>query len=148
MFILEMSPLPLKFTLIFSECYLSINMWAWIDLLSVSCPDIFSDVLRLGLNLIVVVAVKIKFILRKIYLVLFSSHPKYTLGIPRVPLLPGVFPTPVYLQWEDESWGNSRGDHPLCLLVRHTQRAWEHERSVLPSLQLHTPTWASYFILV
>lgn len=65
-----MSPLPLKFALIFSECYLSINMWVWIDLFSVSCPDIFFDVLRLSLNLIVVVAVQIKFILKEN---LFSS---------------------------------------------------------------------------
>lgn len=65
-----MSPLPLKFTLIFSECYLSINRWVWIDLFSASCPDIFFDVLRLSLNLIAVVAGEIKFILKEN---LFSS---------------------------------------------------------------------------
>lgn len=60
-----MSPPPLKFALIFSECYLSINMWVWKDLLSVSCPDIFLDVLRFDLSLIIVVAVKINFILKE-----------------------------------------------------------------------------------
>ena len=50
-----------------------------------------------------------------------QEHPIYTLG---TPLASAVFPTPVYLLQEQESWGNSRGDHPLCLPpVRHTQSA-------------------------
>ena len=40
-------------------------MGVWKHLLSASCPDIFSDVRRLGLNLLTVVAVVIKFILKE-----------------------------------------------------------------------------------
>lgn len=68
-------------------------MGVWKHLLSASCPDIFSDVPRLGLNLLIVVAVAIKFIFKDH---LFHSlrlspqhthlgtHPIYISGTPHI----------------------------------------------------------------
>lgn len=68
-------------------------MGVWKHLLSASCPDIFSDVPRLGPDLLTVVAMVIKFILKEylFYSLRLSpqhthlgTHPIYILGTPHI----------------------------------------------------------------
>ena len=139
-------------------------MGVWKHLLSASCPDIFSDVPRLGLNLLIVVAVAIKFIFKEH---LFHSlrlspqhthlgtHPiyipgtphiytrntkymdqKYSVHTPGTPLVSGVFPTSVTCYREKNLRVKAEVATPSSSPGEIYPECWE---GMFPSLQLYNP---------